>query len=144
MIQRVQSIYLFLALIVLGVVFSRLPIAMWTSAATQNSGPVNETLHVAEEILIGLSAFITFAAIFLYANRKRQMLVVKVAMALTFTALTVFAIDYVRANGLKMEDATVSFDLAGILAVVALILQWLGHRGIAKDEKLVREADRLR
>jgi hypothetical protein len=81
MIQRIQSVYLFLALLALGGLFSRLPLI------TLNGSAANDTLHVIEQLFIGLSAFITLFSIFLYANRKRQMMAVKGAILLTVIAL---------------------------------------------------------
>lgn len=136
MIQRIQSVYLFLALLALGALFSRLPLI------TLNGTAANDTLHIAEEIFIGLSAFITLFSIFLYANRKRQMMAVKGAIALTVFALFAIGADYFISMGKEAEGLAV--DPFAVIGTVALILQVLGNRGIAADEKLVRQADRLR
>lgn len=142
MIQRIQSVYLFLALLALGALFSHLPLIRLIDAAG-TATPGNQGMLIAQEVLIGLSAFITLFSIFLYANRKRQMMAVKGAIVLTVLALIFIGVDYfvlnaqVGANQLQVNP----FALVG---TVALILQVLGHRGIMADEKLVREADRLR
>jgi hypothetical protein len=136
MIQRIQSVYLFLALLALGGLFSRLPLI------TLNGSAANDTLHVIEQLFIGLSAFITLFSIFLYTNRKRQMMAVKGAILLTVIALFAIAGDYFTSMGKEPEGLNV--DPFVVIGTVALILQILGHRGIAADEKLVRQADRLR
>jgi peptidoglycan/LPS O-acetylase OafA/YrhL len=136
MIQRIQSVYLFLALLALGALFSRLPLI------TLNGTAANDTLLIVEELFIGLSAFITLFSIFLYANRKRQMMAVKGAILLTVIALFAIAADYFTSMGKEPEGLIV--DPFVVIGTVVLILQILGHRGIAADEKLVRQADRLR
>lgn len=136
MIQRIQSVYLFLALLALGGLFARLPLVTISGVAA------NDTILILEEVFIGLSAFITFFSIFLYANRKRQMMAVKGAIVLTVLALFTIGVDYFMAMGKAAEELDV--DPFAIIGTVALILQVMGHRGIAADEKLVRQADRLR
>jgi len=136
MIQRIQSVYLFLALLALGGLFSRLPLI------TLNGSAANDTLYIIEQLFIGLSAFITLFSIFLYANRKRQMMAVKGAILLTVIALFAIAADYFTSMGKEPEGLVV--NPFAIIGTVAFILQILGHRGIMADEKLVRQADRLR
>ncbi len=141
MIQRIQSVYLFLALLALGALFSRLPLIKPIDIATADS--LNEGFFIAQEILFGLSALLTFAGIFLYANRKRQMVVVKLAIVLTVFGLIAFGVEYFVLNG-KLGAANLKLDPFALIGTVALILQVMGNRGIAADEKLVRSADRLR
>lgn len=136
MIQRIQSVYLFLALLALGGLFARLPLI------TINAAAANDTMYILEQAFIGLSAFITLFSIFLYANRKRQMMAVKGAILLTVLALFSIGADYFMAIGKDADNLGV--DPFAIIGSVILILQILGHRGIAADEKLVRQADRLR
>lgn len=136
MIQRIQSVYLFLALLALGGLFARLPLI------TINAAPANDTLYILEQAFIGLSAFITLFSIFLYTNRKRQMMAVKGTILLTVLALFTIGIDYFMAMG--SESNGLNVDPFAIIGTVVLILQVMGHRGIAADEKLVRQADRLR
>jgi len=144
MIQRIQSVYLFLAVLALGALFSNLPLVQ---IAVQNNGTetftANDTLLIAQEILFGVSAFVTFAGIFLYANRKRQMMAVKAAIVFTVIGLILIAVDYFMANG-KAAEGYVVFNPFAVIGTVALILQVMGHKGIASDERLVRQADRLR
>lgn len=142
MIQRIQSVYLFLALLALGALFSQLPVITVVDGGGVMSA-TSSTFLTVEEVLIGLSALVTFFSIFAYAKRKRQMMVVKAAIVLTVLAIVAIGADYFVANG-NTTEGYVNFDPVSAIAIVALILQWLGHRGIMKDEKLVREADRLR
>jgi peptidoglycan/LPS O-acetylase OafA/YrhL len=103
----------------------------------------NETFLIAQELLFGISALITFFSIFLYANRKRQMMAVKGAILLTVLGLITIAVDYFISSG-KVGVTNLSFDPFAVIGTVVLILQVMGHKGIRSDEKLVREADRLR
>ncbi len=137
MIQRIQSVYLFLALLALGGLFSRLPLI------TLGGSAANDTLFILQEVFIGLSAFITLFSIFLYAKRPRQMMAVKGAILLTVLALFTIAADYFIAIG-NSSSNDLGVDPFAVIGTIILILQILGHRGIAADEKLVRQADRLR
>ncbi|CAN5215699.1 hypothetical protein BH09BAC1_BH09BAC1_30120 [soil metagenome] len=141
MIQRIQSVYLFLALLALGALFSRLPLIV--AVEPTDVSQINETLLIIEQIFVGLSAFITFAAIFLYGNRKRQMTAVKTAILFTVVGLITIAVDYFVANG-KLGAANITVDPFAVIGTVALILQLMGHKGITNDERIVRGADRLR
>jgi peptidoglycan/LPS O-acetylase OafA/YrhL len=141
MIQRIQSGYLFLALLALGALFSRLPLVQ--SVGTGGALEHNETFFIAQELLFGISALITFFSIFLYANRKRQMMAVKGAILLTVLGLITIAVDYFVSSG-KVGATNLSVDPFAVIGTVVLILQVMGHKGIRSDEKLVREADRLR
>lgn len=135
MIQRIQTVYLTLAVILNTVVFFT-PIY---------SHAVNDPVPW---IGLGLAMSMTVAlacagiAIFLYKNRQTQLMWVKIGtytqiVALGFAAGVLFSMGGFGTFLLREVLST------GIIVFV-LMLFWLAGRGIKKDEELVRSMDRIR
>lgn len=155
MIQRIQTVYLALAAILLVVptVFN----LNWASVDSEegsfalSSVSINRTGVVTEvesgafliAAAIGLALLITVYAILQFKNRKFQMKLVQGAMALQVVvpALVFF---YASKMADMAESDAVSYSPLLATFVVNIILCILAYRGIKKDEALVRSADRLR
>lgn len=158
MIQRVQTLYLLVAAI-LGVVLFFVGIAQFNYIEYEKSRIIvlsllgrNQTdfnqISVLEEnfVTIGVNAFVIFdciAAIFLFKNRKTQIMLCKfISLAiLVLTGLLAFSIyGLLNTQGLVSRE----FLSGSIFPLVMLILVNLAARSINKDENLVRSADRIR
>ena len=135
MIQRIQTVYLALAVILNTIVFFT---PIYSHAV---SDPV-------PWIGLGLAMSLTVAlacagiAIFLFNNRQTQLMWVKIGtytqiVALGFAAGVLFSLG---GFGTFLWREVLS---AGIIVFV-LMLFWLAGRGIKKDEELVRSMDRIR
>jgi hypothetical protein len=124
MIQRVQSVYLFLAGLSF-FAFSYFAIKSVGNTAFNINGWLVEAL--------ALASFIT---IFLYKHRKLQLFIVKVLMALTMINIPILF--------LITEATVVVSSLSTYFLFFAFIFLFFAHNGIDKDEKLVRSLDRLR
>ena len=120
MIQRIQTLFLFFAAVALAI------------AAAMNTGTV---LMLA--VLI-VSLVVSFGAIFLFKNRKRQALVVLVGMVLNLVWYVLLAVHNHQLDGAYLLVWSDAFP------AVAIILEVLARKGIIKDEKLVRSLDRIR
>lgn len=153
MIQRIQSIYLFLAATALASpIFLPLPLATASGdpavlQATGNNFFADGTFW-AKEFPGGMSllfaAVFSVFAIFLYKNRPRQMRLAGGMSILTILLSALFAaLGYHYANQLP-EGATAQLGLGSAFPLVAVSLLMLAYRAIKKDEELVRSADRLR
>ena len=98
-------------------------------------------------IVVGVAALV---ALFLYKNRVAQMRVVAVAFLLNvvYVFLVFFwAVDaYAKAIPSMMHDTApqVTWYVGAYAPIVSLLFLVLAHRGIKKDEAMVRAADRLR
>lgn len=146
MIQRIQSIFLFLASASAFGLFG-LPFAQTNVQVEQSSifadALYNLNDHIALMILFGLAGVLALVSIFLFNNRKTQMLVGRLAVVAN-------VIGFFLALGLFMQDretlgAAVPDDGLGLyLPIVFLVFGVLALYYINKDEKLVRSADRLR
>lgn len=149
MIQRIQSVYLLLAIISLGLM-SLWPIAKTGTAVIQVSGPVPAQGHGLEpligffydygRLLVMLLALVT---IFLFKDRKKQMLLGRLNYILLLAFVVWIQLDLGQFNEQIGKD-TLSYGVSTFLPVVALALLILANRGIKKDEELVKSLDRLR
>jgi len=154
MIQRIQTVFLFLAIIAL-FVFNLLP--YWQGVPVENgnslqlmsyglanvSGPetsFNYGLYVMVAGISGVAIIILLIEIFKYKDRVLQM---KLAIANSFlmtinlALMTYFVID------IQKEHQGV-MGLGLFIYALAMLLNILARRFIQKDEKLVRSVDRLR
>ncbi len=135
MIQRIQTLFLFLVLPVnIGFVFT----PMFSHAMQDPSGWLSNGLIAALLFSMVLSLY----TIFLFRNRPNQMRWVKRSMLFQVIAIgMVIGIFFTVGRlgpGLLNEALSVALPAAG------LILQYLALHFIDKDEKLVQSMDRIR
>lgn len=158
MIQRIQSVFLFMAFIAtillyfypIAGIYSDLFTYKFYVYELKNMVPGEPSLFtfmttfplLLLNIIVGLMAA---ASIFLYKNRIRQAKIVRLAILLEiiFIALVFFVYAGIIEKNLHaspdyLEEAGIYFPL------ISLIFLILAYRYILKDEKLVRSADRLR
>lgn len=117
MIQRIQSVYLLVAVILGMVHFLAWPlfiIQMFASA-------------------------VSLITIFLYKNRPRQALLCLVSILANLLWYIVLAVLIQQG-----QQTTASLPLTACLPLIAAILCFMARRAILADEKLVRAADRIR
>lgn len=161
MIQRKQSIYLFLiSIICLIMTFS--DINLYKGKALNKGGisldyKINTiTSTIGSETPISLSRFeipvsltlvalLSMATIFLYSNLNRQLtLVTSNFGAIAIVLINVYLIKgrIGGTNGITFQDLGVNWPL--FLLLVVVVLNFLAARGIKKDLDLLASADRLR
>ena len=94
-------------------------------------------------VVLLLTCPIAVFAIFLYKKRMLQarLCVYNILLILVWMALCAY---YVYTNQAKAENCHFEMEFTAALPAVSLILYILARRGIIKDEKLVRAADRIR
>lgn len=151
MIQRIQTVFLLLAAILMGVTaFSPiLSIASGVSSYPFFSYGVGEfpdlEFHSWGILTFAvLSSLLSFIAIFLYKKRKVQINVGYI-IALLIVAYYATAAVYLNAYLDKIGEARfIGIQYGIILPVVALIFDILAILRIKKDEKLVKSLDRIR
>ncbi len=133
MLQRIQTLYLFGALIFnLGFLIS--PIV---SIEGTNNAPLQNVMASA---LIIIFSLLIFATIFSYKNRKRQMRVCLILCAGLATEIGTVILHI--SNSRNADDVDYSWGL--LLPVISIVLLILAYQSINSDERLVRSADRLR
>lgn len=157
MIQRIQSVWLLLAAIVLLGLFL-FPYVSYIdlvglgkklyvtgSYSAVNNEAVRQESFLLQTIATVVLALIPVVTIFLYKDRKRQKALIFVEIAL----ICLFAIWLtVSANStLSLISQSVGAQNIGVgffLLPVAIIFLAMALGGIRKDEKLIKSADRLR
>jgi uncharacterized membrane protein YbaN (DUF454 family) len=152
MIQRVQSVWLFLAGLTLFLLLI-LPVLSLPSGTAETWMQVGgifqktgNTIQKTESfnLLFGvtiLAGIVCLAAIFLFKNRTLQKRIIMLSIFLILMVI-VLAANY--AMSIAAGPAAAKLQTGAGLPVLALIFCALGFRGIRKDEQLIRSADRLR
>jgi len=155
MIQRIQTLYLLLAAIAASIMFF-FPLAVFYGNHNfelyiyqLNFFDPNPSLNVGEYFLLPLLGvvvliiFLSLLSVFNFKSRKRQMMLIKVDMALTLILLAGYFFGYIGI----LEDhvgAPPEYKFASFMPVLVFLFLFLANRGVQKDEKLIRSMDRLR
>jgi hypothetical protein len=147
MIQRIQTVYLILVAILLGLIFL-FPIA--DIAATNALYRFDiRGIHKAEELImngwplmlfLSLVIIVHLVIIFLYKKRIMQ---VKLLILAIILLLGLFS-SFFWFGYMGFRGATVGFKLTMAIPAVCIILDYLAIKAIAKDEALVRSLNRIR
>ncbi|MBO4402456.1 MAG: DUF4293 domain-containing protein [Bacteroidales bacterium] len=157
MLQRIQSLLLFLAAICY-VLACFMPVANLTTADAYyqfNVWNVRENIPdgrvVYQVLYIGLSlialAIFTIVTIFLYKNRMRQskLCMANVLLGFIVLAVTLYVYpDLVFQKINVLKGCTVAFSMKALLPILGVVLVYVANKFILKDEKKVRDAERLR
>jgi hypothetical protein len=93
-------------------------------------------------VLPVLSAFLSVFAIFLYKNRRFQMNICKINLLMLIALVAVEVIYYYRI-GEMLNTQGKPLVMAG-MPVLAIVFVVLAHRGVKKDDNLIKSADRIR
>ena len=155
MIQRVQSIWLLLAVITLICLFF-LPLltkkvdganqgvytsGIHTDLAAESGSQYSVSFAIPSITLSIAATLLCFGAIFFYKNRRLQKNIIAAAI-LVIIALA--ALCFYNGQELQGGLTGASVTVGTFLPLVAIIFCLLAIRGIRKDEQLLRSADRLR
>lgn len=153
MIQRIQSIYLFVAAALTFCLFALPYVAIGNAFIMFNVtvchiSPVvpgiQATTMVPLAAITLCAATLCLITIFLFGNRTRQMKIVRLNIVLQAIVL-IGMVAYIY--GIKHSvGAGVAFSpkFAFVLPAVNIVLLLLAYRGIKADDDLVKSADRLR
>jgi len=143
MIQRIQTIYLFLASIVSGgliFVFN-----LWNTLKEQIF-----VLDLFQEELVTIklipfmfitSAILSISTIFLYKDRKLQFVIGRVIVLINLFLLVLLIYLSLTLSG---ETSVSEKGIGMFLPILVILLIVLANKAIKKDEDLVKSADRLR
>lgn len=142
MLQRIQTVYLLIVLLVMGV--GHLWVPLYTNA-------INEQVFATDTIymLIGfiLSAVLALISIFAFKKRQNQFVINRLNMILNVILLGVLVYWSLSISG----EASVSekgienlIPFGSFLPIVSIVFLVLANKAIKKDEDLVKSVDRLR
>lgn len=135
MIQRIQSIFLFLAGLV-SLVISNL-VDLWKAGAEWMQS--NDYIYIFS--LFISSGILSFLVLFLYKNRKRQLIYnyINIVLNLVLVGLLIYRLFNLPGEGIHSQKG-----IGLILPLISIILLFMANNGIKKDEKLVKSVDRIR
>ena len=146
MIQRIQTIWLFLASLLSGALFIS-PLYKYNS----NTAEGIETQWLQANnfypllIVAVIMTIVPLAAIFMYNDRKKQkrMSLIFVISCISFITIMVMRIAHLRTSiqGISNDQYTIP---GSVLPFIAAVFGAIAIFNINKDEKLVRSMDRLR
>ena len=154
MIQRKQTLYLFLAAVAT-VVCMFLPLGSveqqgmgvepllynMSLISKLNSDVQYDFSYMPLFVILALTVIIELITIFLYKNRKRQARLCSLNIALLLVWMILFVyFKYVRLTDIGVLHQTIP----AYLPFLAAVLNYLAFKGIRADERLVRAADRIR
>jgi hypothetical protein len=136
MLQRIQTVYLFLAAISSGgLIFL---FHLWTTNTDVLVYAKDDMYYLA--LFLGSTA-LSLISIFGYKNRKSQFVMNRLNIILNFILLGLFVYQSLNLSG----EADVSEKGIGIvLPALSIVLLALANKAIKKDEELVKSVDRLR
>ncbi len=131
MIQRIQSIYLFVAAIAMTLISFKVPVYT-----------LNETMFMAQDdtkmfILTIVGAIFSLLGLFMFKNRKFQMKLIRLTVLIEM-------IIGVRLFMLLNKFEVVLNNTLLFLMAFSLIALIMAYRGVKKDDDLVRSVDRIR
>jgi glucan phosphoethanolaminetransferase (alkaline phosphatase superfamily) len=154
MIQRKQTIYLFLAAVAC-IVCMCLPLGtlqlqgmgvepvLYNMALVQTEGnsPTYNFAYLPLFIALAIPAVVALVAIFLFKNRPLQARLCSFNLLLLLVWMALFAYyKYFQLTAIGELQQTWS----SVLPFVAAVFNYLAYKGIKADERLVRAADRIR
>lgn len=153
MIQRIQSLYLLLALLLIESLFF-MDMALFASDNTNyilthlgifeiTSKGMNMVMpSIALNILLWITSIALVVTIFLFKKRVLQIRIAGLSLGL-LAGLTGL-IFFFGKSGAKELSAELSFTWSIIFPIIAIVLVIMAIRAIGKDEALVKSLDRLR
>jgi hypothetical protein len=137
MIQRIQTIYLILTFLTVGILPFIFP--LWTMSNGKDYFFMQNQIY---PIILGLSTAITVYSIISFKKRQTQFVANRLNIILNLILLGLFVFHSLNLSG---ETVTVSEKGIGMfLPILAIVLLVLANKAIKKDEDLVKSVDRLR
>ena len=157
MIQRKQTLYLFFAGLVtvillfipFGNVATNLAYYDYTAFSVREATPDHTFVlsTIGNALLLIATSALSFVTIFLYKNRKMQLKLISINMLVILIAIC--AIMYIYPNfifqkNIQLTGAKTDYSPYIIISFVSAIGLYLAKKAIAKDDAMIRSADRLR
>lgn len=138
MIQRIQSVWLFLASIFNAITF-RFPfyVGDWEKDNVEQVIELNAQTTTILTIITVVTGLLALVNIFLFNNRKLQLKLTYAGLLLSVVMLVMY---FLEMGNFRSGDIA----LWSLFYFAVFIFYLLAARGIRKDEKLIKSLDRLR
>jgi len=140
MLQRIQTVYLFIAFLATGIFPFVFPLCV-----DGNGQDFMFVQNLAYVLLFGLSTMLSVISILTFKKRKKQFVMGRLNIILNLILLGLFVYQSLNLSGEADHEKFVSEKGIGmILPIVSIVFLSLANRAIKKDEDLVKSVDRLR
>jgi len=144
MLQRIQTLYLLIALVAVGVslVMDWVTYVMEEASTSFMTGNPAMVMYV----LVGLSMLTLVLVISRFKHRKGQMKLANVAMFDMLLIVVMFGVlHYQQIESYnELGELSLSYDMGVAMPLIAIVLIWMAKKAIKKDDDLVKSVDRLR
>lgn len=137
MIQRVQTIYLFLAFIVTGMLPYFIP--LWSMSDGKAYLFLQNQAYIAA---FGISTTLSIVSIISFKKRQNQFVINRLNIILNLILLGLFVYRSLNLSG--ETQVVLEKGIGMFLPIVAIVLLVFANKAIKKDEDLVKSVDRLR
>lgn len=156
MIQRIQSLYLLLAALLMGALFF-FPLANFLGGTevyklyawgirTTGENPQTIVPAVYMGILLSLAVLVPLVTIFLFKNRWLQIRLCIVEIIL-LVGMQIYVALYLYKSWAAISENTahkMAFSLVDIFPLLSILFIYLAFRGIVKDAALIKSLNRIR
>ena len=140
MIQRIQSLWLFLAAAAAALSY-KIPFFESTNQSADGTSGLATYLNAGSNfftlITTGISLLLALVTLFYYKNRKLQLKLASAGIVISLLIIVLFF------SAMKKMGGSVP-SITSVIVLVAPVFYILAARGIWKDEKLIKSLDRLR
>ena len=141
MIQRIQTLWL-VAAGALGII--SLKTSFFSGHRIKDAVPkpvifLTGSYNILLIVCTTACAVLSLVAVFLYKNRKLQIRIGILSLLLSLAAIALY---FWQSQSFVPGES--SFDLTSVIPVAVPVFLFLAIRGIYKDEKLVKDSNRLR
>lgn len=136
MFQRIQTLYMILALLAMVVLYIWFPVVV--DEASTITLDVGNPLIVAP--IIGI-VFLTLFSIINFKKRQLQFVLNRLSIVLNFVLLGVFVYKSLSVPG---ETLVSQKGIGVLLPIISIVLLVMANKAIKRDEDLVKSVDRLR
>ncbi len=107
---------------------------------------VMSTMSICVAVLVGVSALLPLAVLFLYKKRSIQirLLTAEFILLLGSAGTLGWYVWSTYSDIVAQMSSSFYFSFYPLLIVVALLTNWFALRGVIRDDRLVRSVDRIR
>ena len=136
MLQRIQTIYIFLSALLMACLY------VWFPSIVNEAGTV---VISRDEVLVFVLIFISIAlaiiSILSFKKRQLQFVLNRLNIISNFVLLGVFVYRSLKVSG---ETLVSEKGIGVLLPIISIVFLVLANKAIKKDEDLVKSVDRLR
>ena len=144
MIQRIQTLYLVIAVILS--LSSLFVFSLWENVSgvqytSLDLFTVKESYLKLIPIFFSISGLLSLVSIFLFKKRKRQFVLNRLNILINLILLGVLIYHLLTLSG---ETVVSKKGIGGIVPIIVIVLLAIANKAIKRDEDLVKSVDRLR